>query len=288
MPRQARLDAPGTLHHVIIRGIEKRKIVDDRADRDNFVSRMGQIASETDTVIYAWALMTNHAHILLRSGLCGLSKFMRRFLTGYAITYNRRHHRHCHLFQNRYKSIVCDEDSYFQEFVRYIHLNPLRVRLLKNMSELERYPWCGHSVLMGRIKHSWQDREYVLAWFSDKEVQAKKYYRQYVKEGISHGRRPELIGGGLFRSLGGWSQVLSIRRDNQRVLTDERILGTGDFVDRILNEADERLKYQMAGNKGRQQIGEVIERVCEEENINSHELRKWVVVEGTFLRLGHR
>ena len=66
MPRQARLDAPGTLHHVIVRGIEKRKIVDDRADRDNFVSRMGQVASETDTVIYAWALMTNHAHILLR------------------------------------------------------------------------------------------------------------------------------------------------------------------------------------------------------------------------------
>ena len=104
MPRQARLDAPGTLHHVIDRGIEKRKIVDDRADRNNFVSRMGQIASETDTVIYAWALMTNHAHILLRSGLCGLSKFMRRFLTGYAITHNRRHHRHGHLFQNRYPS----------------------------------------------------------------------------------------------------------------------------------------------------------------------------------------
>jgi putative transposase len=96
--------------------------------------------------------MTNHAHILLRSGLCGLSKFMRRFLTGYAITYNRRHHRHGHLFQNRYKSIVCDEDSYFQELVRYIHMNPLRVKLVKNMSELERYRWCGHSVLMQRIK----------------------------------------------------------------------------------------------------------------------------------------
>ena len=68
---------------------------------------------------------------------------------------------------------------------------------------------------MGRIKHSWQDREYVLSWFGDKEVQAKKNYRQYVKEGIAHRRRPELIGGGLIRSLGGWSQVMSIRRDNQ-------------------------------------------------------------------------
>ena len=273
MPRQARLDAPGTLHHVIVRGIEKRRIVDDRADRESFVSRMGQIASEAETAIYAWALMTNHAHILLRSGPYGLSRFMRRFLTGYAISYNRRHHRHGHLFQNRYKSIVCDEDSYFRELVRYIHLNPLRVKLVKSMSELDRYRWCGHSVLMGRIKHGWQDRDYVLCWFGDKEGQAKKAYRQHVQEGVSQGKRPELVGGGLVRSLGGWSQVLSMRRQNERVLTDERILGSGDFVDLILNQADERLKYQLGGNKGTQHIGEVIERVCKKENINPQELR---------------
>ena len=83
MPRQARLDAPGTLHHVIVRGIEKRRIVDDRKDRENFVKRMGEIASDISTTIYAWALMRNHAHILLRSGNKGLSGFMRRLLSGY-------------------------------------------------------------------------------------------------------------------------------------------------------------------------------------------------------------
>ena len=83
MPRQARLDAPGTLHHVIVRGIEKRRIVDDGKDRENFVKRVGNIASETSTTIYAWALMSNHAHILLRSGPKGLSGFMRRLLSGY-------------------------------------------------------------------------------------------------------------------------------------------------------------------------------------------------------------
>jgi len=81
MPRQARLDTPGTLHHVIIRGIEKRKIVNDRKDREDFVNRMGKIASDTGTTIYAWALMTNHAHILLRSGQKGLPSFMRRLLS---------------------------------------------------------------------------------------------------------------------------------------------------------------------------------------------------------------
>ena len=74
MPRQARLDAPGTLHHVIIGRIEKRKIVDDKNDQNRFVERMGQIALDTDTTIYAWALMTNHAHILLKSGQQGLAK----------------------------------------------------------------------------------------------------------------------------------------------------------------------------------------------------------------------
>ena len=133
MPRQARLDAPGTLHHVIIRGIEQRQIVDDDKDRKDFVHRLGTLALETKTAIYAWALMTNHAHILLRSGPLGLSKYMKRFLTGYAIFYNRRHRRHGHLFQNRFKSILVEEDSYFQELVRYIHLNPLRARIVDSI-----------------------------------------------------------------------------------------------------------------------------------------------------------
>ena len=182
MPRQARLDTPGTLHHIMIRGIEKRHIVDDRKDRQDFVSRMGDIASDTKTAIYAWALMTNHAHILLRSGPKGVYTFMRRFLTGYAITYNKRHSRSGHLFQNRYKSIICEEDAYFQELVRYIHLNPLRALLVKTIVALDRYPWCGHSVLMGKRRHEWQDRDYVLGWFGDSEDKAKKAYRTYIHE----------------------------------------------------------------------------------------------------------
>jgi len=132
-------------------GIEKRKIVNDRKDRKNFVKRMGVLAVATDTAIYAWALLRNHAHILLRSPESGLSGFMRRFLTGYAIAYNRRHGRHGNLFQNRYKSTICEEDVYFRELVRYIHLNPLRSKLVRSLAELDRYVWCGHSVLMGRM-----------------------------------------------------------------------------------------------------------------------------------------
>jgi REP element-mobilizing transposase RayT len=95
-----------------------------------FCAPTRKIAKETETPIYAWALMSNHAHILLCSGALGLAKFMRRVLTGYAVSYNWRHRRDGHVFQNRYKSMVCDGDGYFTELVRYIHLNPLRMELV--------------------------------------------------------------------------------------------------------------------------------------------------------------
>jgi len=211
MPRQARLDTPGTLHHVIIRGIEKGKIVDDQNDHQNFVDRVGDLSIQTKTDIYAWALMTNHAHILLRSGPKGISTFMRRLLTGYAIWYNRRHDRYGYLFQNRYKSIVCEEDTYFKELVRYIHLNPLRAGLVKKIKELDQYPWCGHSFIMGERFNDWQDINYLLGWFGTKEADARQEYRNYIEDGVDQGRRPELVGGGLLRSNGGWSAVKSIR-----------------------------------------------------------------------------
>jgi REP element-mobilizing transposase RayT len=234
---------------------------------------MGKTALETQTKIYAWALMPNHVHILLRSGLPGLSKFMRRLLTGYAVTYNLRHGRHGHLFQNRFKSIVCDEDGYFRELVRYIHLNPLRAKLIKSMTQLDRYPWCGHSVLMGKRTYEWQDGDYVLSWFGKKAGEAKKAYRQFVARGIHVGKRPDLVGGGLVRSLGGWSEVLSLRRSEQELIGDQRVLGTGDFVERILGEANERVKYQLSGSAARERAHRLINEKCAREGVNINELR---------------
>ena len=273
MPRQARLDSPGTLHHVMVRGIEKKAIATDKYDRSDFVKRMGELAQETGTSIYAWSLMTNHAHILLKSGSVGLSKYMRRFLTGYAISYNIRHKRHGHLFQNRYKSIVCDEDVYFTELVRYIHLNPLRAKIVKNLSALDRYAWCGHSVIMGKKKRQWQDRNYVLLWFGTKESEAKSTYREYVKEGISQGRREDLVGGGLIRTLGGWSQVLSLRGSKEKVLCDERILGSGEFVERTLEDAKSEIKYQVSINERRLKAEKKIHEICKKEGVNKEELQ---------------
>ena len=147
MPRQARLDAPGRLHHIMIRGIERKNIFRTNKDRADFLTRLSVLLPETQTACCAWAFMPNHAHFLLRSGPSGIASLMRKLLTGYAVSFNHRHHRHGQLFQNRYKSVVCEEEVYLKELIRYIHLNPIRAHLVSNPSELNRFPYSGHSAL---------------------------------------------------------------------------------------------------------------------------------------------
>ena len=130
MPRQARLDIPGLLQHVIIRGINRSDIFLDDDDRERFLDRLSNLLVKTGTNCFAWALIPTHAHLLLRCNHSELSRFMRRLLTGYAVMFNLRHSRSGHLFQNRYKSIVCEEEPYLLELIRYIHLNPLRVGIV--------------------------------------------------------------------------------------------------------------------------------------------------------------
>jgi len=187
---------------------------------------------------------------------------MRRLLTGYAVSYNRRHKRSGHLFQNRYKSVICEEDRYLKELVRYIHLNPLRAKIVPDLDELDRYPYCGHSVLVGKKKREWQDSEYILGFFGRKISEARKAYRSYVEKGISMGRRPELVGGGLIRSVGGWDEVKKMRLSGQdRIKGDQRILGESDFVADVLSEAEEHFsrKYRFR-NRGFD-FEKVVERV---------------------------
>ena len=169
MPRKARIDTPGALHHIIVRGIERRSIFYDDLDRENFIERFGIVLTESDTPCFAWALIPNHFHLLLRTGTTPMATVMRRLLTGYAVSFNRRHRRHGQVFQNRYKSILCQEDAYLKELVRYIHLNPLRARLVNDLKGLDKYPFSGHSVLMGKKKLGWQDADYVLKLYGTKK-----------------------------------------------------------------------------------------------------------------------
>lgn len=238
------------------RGIEGRKLFKDDKDRKSFLNRLASILEETETQCYAWALVPNHFHLLLRTGPTPLSKVMRRLMTGYAVTFNKRHKRVGHLFQNRYKSIVCEEDPYLLELIRYIHLNPLRAKLVTDVKELEKYPWTGHSTILDHhtnplipklrkqsdkpVKSLAEETvEDVLKHFGETSKEARRRYRQFVKNGVDQGKRPELQGGGLVRSAGGNKVGLLGRKQEEREKGDERILGSGTFVEKILEESNE-------------------------------------------------
>jgi REP-associated tyrosine transposase len=124
----------------------------------------------------------------------------------------------------------------------------IRAKIVPDLNALNGYSYCGHSALMGKKKREWQDLEYVLGLFGKRIGEARKEYGSYVEKGIVVGRRPELVGGGLIRSLGGWGEVKKLRLVGQdRIKSDQRILGESDFVVGILSEADENFsrKYQL-------------------------------------------
>jgi len=260
MPRHARLDAPGTLHHVMARGIDGTDIFVDAADRTKFLGIVEEVVDKTGTRIPAWSIMSTHFHLLVLSGPSGLPSFMRKLMTRYAVYFNRRHHRTGHLFQNRYKSVVCEEEPYFLELVRYIHLNPLRAGVVTSLADLDVYPWCGHSVIMGRTKRPWQDRMRVTAHFSTNASQGIRLYRAFLDEGKDQGERPELTGGGLRRSHG------EIPPKGGRVAFDTRVLGSSDFVTTILKEAG-KLPRPMVDKDA------VIDRICAELGVPAGQVR---------------
>ena len=182
MPRQGRIHVDGGIYHVMQRGIERKAIFQDDADRAEFIRRLSESLKETGGKCYGWALMPNHFHLLIRTGKKPLSSLMRKLLTGYALYFNRRHRRRGFLYQNRYKSVLCQEETYLLELVRYIHLNPLRAKLVKDMRGLNKYKWSGHSVLVGERKADWQTTDEILERFGSKRREAIDKYIKFVEE----------------------------------------------------------------------------------------------------------
>ncbi|MEZ4600802.1 MAG: transposase [Syntrophotaleaceae bacterium] len=263
MPRQPRLDIPGLVFHIMGRGIEGRNIFQDDKDREGFLKRLAdEVSKPGGPHLYAWALLPNHFHLLIRNGEGLLSPMMRRLMTGHAVSYNLRHKRQGHLFQNRYKSIVVEEEPYFLELVRYIHLNPVRAGILQNMEELARYRYTGHSVLVGQRKFQAQEEDAVLGRFADRRNVALNGYLDYLAAGISQGRREELRGGGLARSLGG--ERLS--NSEERELSDERILGGGHFVEEVLNLDDKGDEERKAS------VEDILRAVAIKSGVNSEQI----------------
>jgi REP-associated tyrosine transposase len=274
MARPLRIEFKGALYHIISRGNEGRDIFLGDEDYEVFLGVLEEMSDRFEVDIFAYVLMSNHYHLLIRTNQKNLSKSMQWVGTTYTRRFNLKHFRSGQLFQNRYKSILCQEDTYLLELVRYIHLNPIRARLVIDIKALDKYPFCGHAVIMGKKKKEWQDDTYVLKLFDKKRSTARPRYKIFVQKGIQDGKRPELTGGGLIRSSGGWSVIKSLRRANIHFKSDERVLSDSDFVERVLKTADEFLerKYQLKSQG--YDIDKIADRVAEIFSIKPEEIFK--------------
>lgn len=263
MPRGPRLDSRGILHHVIARGIERGTIFRDDDDREDFLDRLARIARAGNLRVFAWALMPNHVHLLVRTAAQPLERSMRSLLAGYASRFNRRHQRAGHLFQNRFKSIVCEDEPYFLTLVRYIHRNPVPT-VVADLGGLASYPYTGHSAVLGVVSREWQDVASVLDRFE--AGNSRQRYLQFVNEEAAHTVATDLEGGGLTRSRGVWSYVPNLLKGRERFKSDERILGTSVFVERALAEltGDAQATYDLR---------DLIDNVCRSLDLSPEVVR---------------
>jgi REP element-mobilizing transposase RayT len=189
MARRPRVEFAGAFYHVICRGNQRQRIFRDDHDRKRYLELLAKLKQAYGFRVHAYVLMENHVHLLLEAGEIPLSRVMQRFGSGYTQYFNWRHKLVGHLFQGRYKAILCDKDSYLLELSRYLHLNPVRAKVVKDPGE---YVWSSYrSYITDGSKQPWLDTTEVLRQFSRTVREAKKHYRKFVSEGMDEGHKEE-------------------------------------------------------------------------------------------------
>jgi REP element-mobilizing transposase RayT len=180
MGRMIRIEYPGALYHITSRGNERKNIFMDNSDRLKFLKYLEDYHERYGILIYCYVLMDNHYHLVLETPQGNLQKVMHGINGGYTIYFNRRHKRAGHLFQGRYKGILVDKENYLLELSRYVHLNPVRARIVKHPEEYEWSSFTGYLDQRKRLK--WIQYSSILSIFGQDETTATQNYYEFVKK----------------------------------------------------------------------------------------------------------
>jgi putative transposase len=264
MARAIRIECPNAWYHVTSRGNQRLHIFKDDKDRKRFIKALAESVELFRVEVHCYILMSNHFHFLLRTPEANLSRFMQRFNTAYIGYYNRRHRRSGHLYQGRYKAILIEADEYLLELSRYIHLNPVRVKIYKDkpIAEkakiLERYRWSslpGYTRLNRRDELMHYDR--VLWYKGGDNRKGRERYKEFVLSGL-----------------------LESRENPLNKVKANTILGTNSFIEWVLDNvlAGRELAESDYGRVGEIKktvpIGEIAKAVAEEYGVDVKEIVK--------------
>lgn len=217
MARPPRIEYPGAFYHVIVRGNQRQDIFLDDKDRLEYLSRVASCKEKNGLILYAYVLMSNHVHLLIETPKSPISKIMQLINFTYTRAFNRRHGKVGHLFQGRYKAILCNRDEYLLALVRYIHLNPVRAKMVTMPQE---YLWSSHREYV-ELKKGMVDTDRVLRLFSEKMSHARKLYREFVAEAVGTGRD-----------------------ESYYKTVDQQILGDEKFVDQVEEKFSEPARHR--------------------------------------------
>ncbi len=186
MARKPRIDFPGAFYHVIVRGNQRATIFHDPADYTAYLDRLERYRRRDGVTLHAYVLMPNHVHLLLETGAQPLSRTMQTLQFTYSQYHNHRYGLTGHVFQGRYQAILCDRGAYLLELVRYLHLNPARLRRPLNPWT---YPWSSHAAYLGRAGPVTVQTLAVLQSFHRQLGPARQAYRRFLMDGLSHGHQ---------------------------------------------------------------------------------------------------
>jgi len=244
------------------RGMEKGRIFRDKADYLEFLSRLTRALEKSDARCLAWALLPNHIHLVMQTGSRPLAKVLHGVFGGYAVYFNLRWNRTGHVFQGRYQSLLCEKDKYLRELVRYVHLNPVRAGLVDTLAGLSRYPWSGHRTLLGLGDHRWQDVKSALESFDRQPAKARESYLGFLAAGLEAPADSGLPDGGFRRLVeGGWEKP---RVDDRAAKPgDERVVGSGAFVERALKQTLEQERWRSRARRHGVTVDVVLRRVAD-------------------------
>lgn len=227
MPRGPRIAFENAFFHVFNRGLNKEKIFIDASDYQKFLQRLEELSTSDnfDHTIYAYVLMSNHFHLLIQTRKTPISKIMTSLLTSYSMYFNRKYDRVGTLFQNRFKSKLCDKDSYFLGASRYIHLNPIEAGL---SSDLKNYPWSSYQEIFGLSDYKILDSIEISRLIGESEKD-KENYHKFLLEGIErledlrqeYTFDKDIEGNPKFYTI---SQKKYLRRKNKRARVSNKII----------------------------------------------------------------
>lgn len=243
MARKPRIHSPGLLYHVICRGNQKQQVFFDEQDHRAYLRRLAETHTDLPFRLYAYALMKNHVHMLIEVGDTPLSRIMQVQQQRSSQHFNSKYKKSGHLFEGRYKAIVCQRDEYLLALIRYIHLNPVRAGIVDNPAA---YPWTSHNSYLAKKCDVWLDRDAILMQFSKNREAAQQEYEKFVLAGIGEGHREDLY-----------------------TLKEGQVLGDDDFVKTLPLGALDEVKTQ---SDDPPPLLDIEKAVCGEFGIEAKEL----------------